>query len=54
MNSTRPLVCDSLYRIKLLKAGFTCKEIEYLYILDNNIEIVEVNWCNCKRCKSCP
>jgi len=49
MNSTRPLLWDSLYRIKLLKAGFIDTEIENLYILDNNIEVVEVNWCESGR-----
>lgn len=53
MNSIRSLLCDSLYRIKLLKAGFTGNEIEQLYILDNNLEFVGVNWCNCKKCRSC-
>jgi len=52
MNSTRSLLCDRLYRIKLLKAGFTGKEIEQLYILDNNIEVAGVNWCKCNICKS--
>jgi len=52
MNSIRPLLFDSQYRVKLLKAGLTGKEIEHLYIRDNNIEVVRVNWCNCKRCKS--
>ena len=27
-------------RVKLLKAGFTCKEIEKLYIEGNNIKII--------------
>ncbi len=52
MNSTRPLSCHSKYRIMLLKVGFTDKEIEQIYILENNIEVAGVNWCNCRRCKS--
>jgi len=53
MNNTRSLLCDNLYRIKLLKVGFTGNEIEQLYILGNNLEFVGVNWCNCKKCRSC-
>ncbi len=51
MNSLKTDLCNSLCRANLLKAGFSGKEIEYQYILDNNIEIVGVNWCNCKKCK---
>ncbi len=54
MRSIRTLLCDSRYRVRLLKAGFTGKEIEYihLYLLSDNVEVVGVNWCNCKKCKS--
>ena len=52
MNSLRTLLCDNRYRVRLLKAGFTGNEIEriHLYILSDNVEVVGVNWCNCKRC----
>jgi hypothetical protein len=54
MDNKGSLIFDSLYRIKLLKAGFYGKEIEELYIMDNHIRVVGVNWCNCKKCKSFP
>jgi len=31
-------------RVKLLRAGFLDKEIEYLYLMLNSFEIVGVNW----------
>ena len=31
-------------RIKLLRAGFSGKEIEALYLIRNSFEIVDVNW----------
>ncbi len=31
-------------RVKLLRAGFTGKEIEALYVILNGFEIVDVNW----------
>ncbi|VVB88857.1 Uncharacterised protein [uncultured archaeon] len=31
-------------RVKLLRAGFTGKEIEALYVMLNGFEIVCVNW----------
>jgi len=31
-------------RVKLLKAGFSYKEIEALYLMLNSFEIVGVNW----------
>lgn len=31
-------------RAKLLRAGFTGKEIEALYVILNDFEIVHVNW----------
>lgn len=31
-------------RVNLLRAGFTGKEIEALYVLLNRFEIVGVNW----------
>ncbi len=31
-------------RVKLLRAGFTGKEIEALYVILNGFEIVGVNW----------
>jgi len=31
-------------RVKLLKAGFSGKEIEALYLVLNNFEVVGVNW----------
>ena len=31
-------------RVKLLRAGFTDKEIETMYIILNSFEIVGVNW----------
>ncbi len=37
---------ESRNRVRLLKAGYTGKEIEMLHILifDNNIEVLSVNW----------
>ncbi len=31
-------------RVRLLKAGFSGKEIEALYLVLNSIEIMDVNW----------
>jgi hypothetical protein len=31
-------------RVKLLRAGFSGKEIEALYLVLNSFEIVDVNW----------
>jgi hypothetical protein len=33
-------------RVRLLKAGFTGKEIEWLHVhvFDNNIEVLKVDW----------
>ncbi len=31
-------------RVKLLKAGFSGKEIEALYLVLNSFEILDVNW----------
>ena len=30
-------------RVKLLKAGFTCKEIEQLYVKNNNLKIIRLS-----------
>ncbi len=37
---------ESSNRVRLLRAGFTGKEIEWLatHVFDNNIEIMRVNW----------
>jgi len=31
-------------RVRLLKAGFSGKEIEALYLVLNSFEVVDVNW----------
>ncbi|MFH0904177.1 MAG: hypothetical protein V1854_03190 [Methanobacteriota archaeon] len=31
-------------RVKLLRAGFSGREIEALYLIRNSFEIVDVNW----------
>lgn len=31
-------------RVKLLKSGFTGKEIEKLYVILNFFDVVDVNW----------
>ncbi len=30
-------------RVKLLKAGFTCKEIEQLYVKNNHLKIIRLS-----------
>ena len=30
-------------RIKLLKAGYTCKDIEQLYVKNNNLKIIKLS-----------
>jgi len=49
----RTPLCDSRCRVKLLKVGFTGKEIEqiHLCILGDDIEIIGVKWCDCQRCE---
>ncbi len=31
-------------RVKLLKVGYTCRDIELLYLKLNSIKVIGVNW----------
>ena len=42
--SVAALLDRSEDRVKLLRAGFSGKEIEALYLVLNSFEIVNVNW----------
>ena len=42
--SVAALLDSSEDRVKLLRAGFSGKEIEALYLVLNSFEIVSVNW----------
>jgi hypothetical protein len=42
--SVAALLDSSEDRVKLLRAGFSGKEIEALYLVLNSFEIVGVNW----------
>ena len=44
VKSVAALLDRSEDRVKLLRAGFSGKEIEALYLVLNSFEIVSVNW----------